>query len=719
MSTFRKPLAIVFFLFIFLFSSYTQVFAAGVDLASVVKLLGPFADKGPYATVKEFCDKRSGDLMNLETWYSGKCGKDVESSLRGEGVGFVDIVILQGMEWLFSIFGQTYKSLPEQFIENINSIKSVSEIITDASQNDPISLLSIDYNSLKTSTPNTSLASQIEKSILFMLTKKPASSVDYVKYVATNLKKNHIVDSAFAASPGYGFTALSPILPLWRAFRNISYLLFAVAFVMYGIMIMFRVRIDSKTAATIQLAIPKLITTLLLITFSYAIVGLLIDLSTVAMALSIDILRAGGIITGYQNWFIKGASGQSVLGLVGSFLLNGFISLITTPIVILNVLLGGVLGTIAGVAALAGIAATFWSIGGILIVAFLIALLVSYAKIFFAVIKSYITVIIYLIFSPIILLGNILPGSSAFSGWIMNIIANLAVFPVITFFLVLSYALMMQPLAAFCSALGLGGAEFFGVVNLTSDAKFNFWTPPMTSVVGDIALGTDVNSGSMMLALIGVMLLFMSSKYADMVLEALKVPPFKYGSAMGDSLKMGWTKAGLGFGMDPSYTAISAVTGLTPGKPTDLITGGSGPTATATTPTPPATPCLVANTFVETGTGPIQIKDLQKNTKIWSLDPSGKKILSKIAKISKTLINNAQLINIEFDCGLSISATPNHQIYDKRLFSDIKINDVVYNNKVTNINSIVSDKEFVYDILPKNKSRVYFAGGIPVLSSIT
>ncbi|PIZ24297.1 hypothetical protein COY48_03685, partial [Candidatus Collierbacteria bacterium CG_4_10_14_0_8_um_filter_43_86] len=37
---------------------------------------------------KEFCDKRSGDLMNLETWYSGKCAPEVDT-LSGDGVGFV------------------------------------------------------------------------------------------------------------------------------------------------------------------------------------------------------------------------------------------------------------------------------------------------------------------------------------------------------------------------------------------------------------------------------------------------------------------------------------------------------------------------------------------------------------------------------------------------------------------------------------------------------
>jgi hypothetical protein len=277
---------------------------------------------------------------------------------------------------------------------------------------------------------------------------------------------------------------------------------------------------------------------LLLITFSYAIVGLLIDIMTVFMALSIDILRVGNIITGYQNVFIKAVGGQSSLGLIGSLIWNGIVGFLVTPIVVLNIVLGGLLGNVAAVgAAVAAFTPIGTGVVGIIFVIFIIALLFAYGKIFFSVLKSYITIIIYLIFSPIMILMNVLPGSKAFSSWVMNIIANLAVFPVISFFLVLSYALMMQPAANI-----FGTAATFGVRDLSTGLG-NFWAPPMTSMVGTfwggITGNNDVNSGSAMLALVGLMLLFMASKYADMVLEALKVPPFKYGSAITDALKFG------------------------------------------------------------------------------------------------------------------------------------------------------------------------------------
>ncbi len=524
MQYFRKPLALIFSLSFFLISFLTylpQPSHAALDASKIADFVKNFPADNPWALSKEFCDKRSGNLMNLETWFSGKCDKDT-SSLRGEGVGFVDIIILQGFEWLLQ--PQT-KSLPEQMVEILEQITNIQSSLTY--DNYPKKLQEL---SLIQSKQN-DLVSKAELLTKNLINSKPATTTEYIAYISNNLKKNHIVDSAYAATPGMGFTGLSPVLPLWRAFRNIAYMLFAIAFVIYGIMIMFRVRIDSKTAATIQLAIPKLITTLLLITFSYAIVGLLVDISTVIAALGIDVLRVGKIIADPISGGVNWASGQSKMGAVGSFLINTLLGIIVSPFIIFNLLLGGALG-VAG--ALVGIVAGMLTGFGILIaIIIIISIIWSYFKLILKLFQCYLSVIISLIFSPIILLGNVFPGSKAFSGWIMGIIGNLAAFPVASFFLVLSYALMMQPVV---NLFG-GSSAAFGVMPLSTGIGTSLWTPPMT-------IPTGTNYGDLMLAAIGLGLLLMSSKYVDMVLEALKVPPFKYGAAIGEALKYGYNQTG-------------------------------------------------------------------------------------------------------------------------------------------------------------------------------
>jgi hypothetical protein len=550
MQYFRKPLALIFSLFFFLFSFLTLLpksTYALIDVADVSKLgdfIKNFPKDNPWSIAKEFCDKRNGDLMNLETWYSGKCGKDINSK-SGEGVGFVDIIILQGYEWLFH---PQYKSLPEQMIDTLNMVIEIKDKMTYDNYKEKLQELAIKQSQ------NGDLLSKVELAAKGSINTKPASSIDYIAYISKNLKNNQIVDSAYAATPGYGFGGLAPILPVWRAFRNIANKLLAIAFVKDGIMIMFRIRVDAKATASIMIAIPKLITTLLIITFSYAIVGLLVDISTVATALAIDVLRVGKIINDPISKVIGLASGQSEWGAFGSFLVNMVSAIVVSPFIIFNLLLGGLLGVgVAWGAVLIGLATGF---GELIAIILFVAIIWSYFKLIVALFKNYLSVIISLIFSPLILLGNVMPGSKAFSKWIMGIIGSLAAFPTAAFLLVLSYALMMQPLV---NVFG----DHFGVVSLASGGDASalggngggtpLWGPPL------VVPQTD-RYGDLMLAAIGVGLLLMSSKYVDMVTKAFGVDPFPYGAAIGEALKAGRTGG--------EKFVNSSVVGASPAGPT-------------------------------------------------------------------------------------------------------------------------------------------------------
>lgn len=520
----------IIFSFLIIFVVTSSNAYAALDASKIVDFMKDFPKDNPWSVAKEFCDKRSGELMNLETWYSGKCGEEINSK-SGEGVGFVDIIILQGYEWLFR---PQFKSLPEQMVETLEMIIEIKGKMTYENYKGPLQELAIKQKD------NPNILSSLELATKNIITTKPASSTEYIAYVSKNLKNKNIIDSAYAAAPGgAGFNALAPILPIWKAFRNIAYMLFAIAFVMYGVMIMFRIRVDSRTAASISLAIPQLVSTLLLITFSYAIVGLLVDISTVATALAIDVLRVGGIITDPIDGLVKGASGQSSWGAFGSFLINTVAAIVVSPFIIFNLLLGGLLGVgVAWVGIIGGLATGF---GELIAIIIFLAVVWSYFKLIIELFKSYLSVIISLIFSPIILLGNVLPGSKSFNTWIMGIIGNLAVFPAAAFLLVLSYALMMQPLV---NVFG----DHFGIVSLAAggdagaiggNGSAPLWSPTMT-------LPNRQGFGDLMLATIGIGLLLMSSKYVEMILKSLSVNPFQYGTAIGEALKVG-KKGGTGF----------------------------------------------------------------------------------------------------------------------------------------------------------------------------
>jgi len=245
---------------------------------------------------------------------------------------------------------------------------------------------------------------------------------------------------------GIGFNKLDSLLPLWKAFRNIAYALLAVAMIIVGFLIMFRKKIDPKTVITVQNALPNIVVTLLLITFSYAIVGVLIDLMYVTIAFAISILEpvGNGVIDDYTyQTFLSGsydtvarkllAGGQDAtlkifLGNLLSFFslrlpnpseqLTAYGIPIFTPLDLGKIALG----------ATGDLLAT----GGSVLLAFILCLVFLFAtvRLFFVLIGAYIQIIMSLLISPFQLLLGVFPGSNAFESWIKNLIANLAVFPI-------------------------------------------------------------------------------------------------------------------------------------------------------------------------------------------------------------------------------------------------------------------------------------------------
>lgn len=453
--------------------------------------------------LREFCNRRKGDQMNLETWYSGKCGGSFE-----ESIGFSDIIILDLYERIAgerkdgdSLF-DLIDTIREQQNNNLNSTSS------------PIDLSEFGIVG--------SVASLITKTY----SNPPASSIDYIAHVNQNLKDKRIVSDAIAADEGIGFVGLSPVLQLWKMVRNIAYFFFIILFIVIGFAIMFRVKINPQTVIGIQTVLPKFIALLLLITFSYAIVGLLIDLMYLVFFLIMGLFESNNIIN-QNNAFVAMSTGR--FGLLLSFITNG----ITAGLVGV----GSVISLILGVPMVVGLAANvaIGVLGGwILNVIVILAVLIAYVKMFFTLIKSYIGIILKLIFSPIILLGGVFPGSNTIGGWFRGLIADLSVFPTTMVCLVLAYFFMVQGLQIPGAVQNTEGA-FSGAMKITGYIT----APPILSPWG--VAGQDSH---VIFPILGLALLLMASKYAEMIKDALKVPPFKYGAAIGEALMFGAKQSG-------------------------------------------------------------------------------------------------------------------------------------------------------------------------------
>lgn len=360
----------------------------------------------------------------------------------------------------------------------------------------------------------------LAKSTLAMYQHPPARSSEYIADVGRTLgfmpKK--------VEAQGIGFSGLASMLPLWKTFRNIAYALLAAIIIVVGFMVMFRKKIDPKTVVTVQNAIPRIVIALGLVTFSYAIVGAMIDLMYLAIVLSasaVDSASGGNLgrllsLATTLNLDLLPPSftapttsaptenatklllNGGISGLLRFFFASGYqayddIGAMITQNDPLNIaawtVVPGVIGYMFGLrGALLGL-----TTGPILLaIIFLIILLFGVIRLIFMLLDAYINIIISLLTAPFQLMMEAIPGTNAFSSWFRNLLSKILVFPITVLLLLVTAVLTSQ------------------------DVSTSIWAPPLLST-GEGTYG--------MAGLIGLGMLMVIPTIVQGLQKALKAEP--------------------------------------------------------------------------------------------------------------------------------------------------------------------------------------------------
>lgn len=409
----------------------------------------------------------------------------------------------------------------------------------------------------------------------------PLHTADYFQNLASNFGINK---NAYAQNTGgAGFQGLTPLIGIWTAFRNIVYLFLVIVFVVIGLAIMLRVKIDPRTVMTIQNQIPKIIIGILVVTFSFAIAGFLIDLMWVfiyliygifsgmstEIASSIAGLKPEAMVgtspLGVQGFggisSIANKAGTSILGAVTNLLGLGVVDLSPMNVIVHSISIGvGTYVTLftpgihvfgnsivvdrAGAGALAAVG-TDATLRWILpyLIAYLvifIALFTALFRLWFVLIISYVHILIDVVLAPFWIIGGIIPGSPiSLTGWLRDLIANLAAFPAVIAMFMLGKVFM----------------ERFGKTPAPETQNF---VPPLIGNPGDPSL-----IGS----LIGLGIILITPNIVNILKTALKAPKVDTGGALkglgaGAGVITGTTKTAVGAGS--AYLLGDPLTG-TPG----------------------------------------------------------------------------------------------------------------------------------------------------------
>lgn len=396
----------------------------------------------------------------------------------------------------------------------------------------------------------------------------PGNTGSFVRYLSRDFG---ITKNAYAADAKTGFDQLNPFLPAWIAFRNLTYVLFIIIFIVIGFAIMLRVHIDPRTVMTIENQIPKIIIGLILVTFSYAIIGFMIDLMWVFIFLVFNAFSGIGhgldlssfdpshlqgqnaleIANGLNTQGVVGQGGifgiattvtSSVIGIIFNFIglgglaggilnnniLNHFITLISgaigffastqaataaatsTNIPILSGVFGAVGAAGTALAAMTGAEFLFRNILPNLIVFLIVSMAMVFAlvRLWFTLIKAYVMILVVTVFSPFWILAGLLPGSKlSFTSLLREIGSNLISFPATIVMFLL-------------------GKTF---IDLLNQAQGGFFVPPLIGRPGEPnTIG----------AIIGFGIILLTPDVVKMMRKALQAPEFDF-AAIGAAVGVG------------------------------------------------------------------------------------------------------------------------------------------------------------------------------------
>lgn len=306
----------------------------------------------------------------------------------------------------------------------------------------------------------------------------PASGISYM---AQEIQKLNPVQPTYAQSGGIGYDTLTPVQKVWENFRNIAYIGFVIVFVIIGFMIMFRAHISPQAVATVQDSLPRIVIALMLVTFSYAIAGFMIDIMFILLNVAITALphtNANGNVV-----FTK-----SVFGVISSAWGDTFSTVFVSVKNVIDAVVSSNLSWL------------FKFVGGALVAVVVgIAMLFIMFKVFLMLLMAYATIIILTIAAPFFFLLQALPGNNSASSWFKQMAANIAVFPTVA---------IMFILAGYLGGIGALGND----------------TPAISSSAGNVQkfplLAGDIDQKDLG-RLVGIGILLMTPAAAEMVKNAI------------------------------------------------------------------------------------------------------------------------------------------------------------------------------------------------------
>lgn len=304
---------------------------------------------------------------------------------------------------------------------------------------------------------------------------------------------------------GYEDLQRTGIDSLWSLTRDIAYLGFVVIMIAIGFMIMFRSKIGGQTMVTVGNSIPRVVVSLILVTFSFAIIGLIIDVAGVLMGVVASVLDLSNAVNPMDVFqMLRGVFGLQSVGWFGGALAFGAAGIAIAIISVLSLATGPMY-----------VATLFMNI---ILLIILGIITFGIIKLWFVLVKSYFALLINVVVAPLAILVGAFPGNQIVtSNLFKSALRNALVFP-------LAFTIVNLPYALDINQISLNFPSTFFPQNVIQQAVLN------------------VNVGRLMIAVAKIMAIYVAAQSPIFLKSVIPAAAPKSGVDAAAAIKQSFVK---------------------------------------------------------------------------------------------------------------------------------------------------------------------------------
>jgi len=129
--------------------------------------------------------------------------------------------------------------------------------------------------------------------------------------------------------------------------------------------------------------------------------------------------------------------------------------------------------------------------------------------------------------------------------------------------------------------------------------------------------------------------------------------------------------------------------------------------------------CLAAATLIGTPTGDVVVTRIRPGMLVWTQAADGSRIAAPVMEVGSTPVPAGHLmVHLTLADGRQLWASPGHRTADGRALGSLAVGDALDGSRVTGWELVPYAGDRTYDLLPAGPTGRYWAGGIPLASTL-